>query len=243
MEPDKRPARRRRSQSAEQNPLASLKITQVADKQLTAQAKKLKIGKGEFASAAIAYFAETGLDPTKERPQGLANVSAKVSQETLAVRQQNVEIGSRLISIIRGWEKNLYTFMQQQQQTTYNYMELIESNILQHQVMVETNLLAPMVEQLFKVNMEANLTRELATRLYVGETSQTVPPKLPAERYENRKNFYNAERTRRLRDKMSKFAETNTVPTPQPTAKRAVTPVPPKPVAPTSPAPEGPAKS
>ncbi|MFD2719695.1 hypothetical protein ACFST9_13285 [Hymenobacter monticola] len=210
---------------------------------LTKAAKKVKVGKGQYASACIKYFAETGLNPMKERPHGLANVSSKVAQETLAVKELNVEIGNRLIKIIRAWESNLYTFLQQQQQATYGYMELIESNILQHQVTVETNLLAPVVEQMFKVFMEANITRQLATMSYVGDTGKVDLTKLPAERYEQMKKAFDSERTQRLKTRMVKFAETNAVPTPQPTAKRAVTPAPPKPVVPASPAPAGPAKS
>jgi hypothetical protein len=243
MEPEKQKARRRRSISVEENPLTSLKISKVADGQLTAQAKKFKVGKGEYASAAIAYFAATGLNPLKEQPEGLAGVARKVDQETYAVRKQNVEIGNRLISIIRQWEKTLYGFLQQQQQATYGYLELIESNILQHQVTVETNLLAPMVEQLFKVFMEANITRQLAAMSYVGDTRQVDLTKLPAERYEQMKKAYDSERTQRLKTRMVKFTETNTVPTPKPTAKRAVTPAPPNSVVPASPAPAGPAKS
>ena len=88
MEPEKQKARRRRSISVGDNPLTSLKITKVADGQLTAHAKKLKIGKGEYASAAIAYFAESGLNPTAERPQGLAGVALKVGAEARSVRVQ-----------------------------------------------------------------------------------------------------------------------------------------------------------
>ena len=209
-----------------------VRITDSAFRQVTAQAKKLKLKNGEYASAAIAFFAEAGLDPTKEQTQGLAGVNAKVDKETLAVRAQNVEIGNRLMSIIRGWEKDLYTFMQQQQQTTYGYMEQIESNILQHQVMVETNLLAPMVEALFKSNIEAFITRGLASQLFLKAVNQ------PAESYPKQLELSNTERDIQLASQMREFLKTNTVPQPKPTPRRAVTPVPAKPVAAVSAAPD-----
>lgn len=215
----------------------NIRLEPAANRQLTAQAKKLKMSKTKYASAAIAFFAENGLDPTKERPQGLAGVAAKVSQETLAVRTQNVDIGNRLISIIRGWEKNLYTFMQQQQATTYNYLELIESNILQHQVTVETNLLAPMVEALFKSNIEAFITRGLASQLFLKAVNQ------PAESYPKQLELSNAERDTQLALQMREFLKTNSVPLPKSTPRRAVTPAPAKPVAPVTPAPAAPPKS
>ncbi|QKG55087.1 hypothetical protein [Hymenobacter sp. BRD67] len=160
MEPAKRKRGRPPQQSPAEQPAPSLKLTAQADRLLTVHSKKLKLSKRAYASAAVAYFATTGLNPTKEQPKGLASVALKVDEETLAIRAQNVDIGNRLISLLRGWERNLYSFLQQQQQTTYDYLEQIEANMLQHQGTVETILLAPMVEQLFKVNLEAFITRD-----------------------------------------------------------------------------------
>ncbi len=220
MEPGKRKAQRRRPLSAAENPLTSLKISKVADGQLTGHAKKLRIGKGEYASAAIAYFAETGLDPTQERPQGLASVSAKVSQETRAVREQNVDIGNRLISILRGWERTLYGFLQQQQGGTLNYLERIEENILAHQVQVESSLLAPMVEQLFKVNLEAFITRGLTADLLVKSSN------LPASSYEQQMELSTNGRDQQLATALREFIKTNSV------AKPNLSPKPQVPAAP-----------
>lgn len=204
---------------------------------LSKAAKKAKVSKGKYASAAIAYFAATGLDPTKEQPKGLANVSIKVDEVERNVRTQNHEIGTRLIQIIRTWEKNLYTFLQQQQAATYNYMELIESNILQHQVLVESNTLAPMVEALFKSNIEAFITRTFASHLFIksaGLTPDTVPKQLEQS---------NAERDIQLTNQMREHLKTNSVPLPKPTQRRAITPAPTKPVAAASPPPAVPPKS
>jgi len=189
-------------------------------------AKKLKMSKSQFASAAIAYFAETGLDPTKERPLGLANVSAKVSQETRAVRELNVEIGQRLITIMRGWEKTLYGFLQQQQAGTVNYLQQIESNLLGHQVQVESTLLAPMVEQLFRVNLEANTTRNLAARLFVEATQKPDLTKQAPERYQDQVAHLNSERDVMLTKQTREFIATNSVPKPTLSPKPQVPAVP-----------------
>jgi hypothetical protein len=215
----------------------SLKLTLETDRLLTAHANKLKLSKRRYGNAAIAYFAANGFDPTEERPQSLADVGFKVSQATLAIREQNVMIGNRLISIIRGWEKNLYTFMQQQQQATHGYLEQIESNILQHQVMVETNMLEPMVESLFKVNIEAFIARALTTKLFVITTN------MGPGSYEKQMELSTNERDQQLATLLREFLETNTVPVPKPTPRRAVTPIPAKPVAPASSAPAVPLKS
>ena len=222
MEPEKRPARRRRSITVEENPLTSLKISKVADTQLSASAKKFKIGKGEYASAAIAYFAERGLNPTVEQPQGLADIGKRVSQEGRAIRVQNVDIGNRLISILRNWEKSLYGFLQQQQGGTLNYLEQIESDILRHQVSVETNFLAPMVEMLAKTNVEANTGRALGerTNLRVMGKEQTDWPAF--------NKALNDDRDQKVVAQMREFIKTNNVAAPSLAAKPQVPVLPPK---------------
>jgi len=237
-EPRYRPAKRKVPKTKADTKTKTVGVTEDAFVQVEAQAKKLRMSKSKYASAAIAFFAESGLDPTVERPVGLTSVASKIDEETLAVRKQNHEIGTRLIQIIRVWKKNLYTFLQQQQAATYNYMELIESNILQHQVLVETNLLAPMVEHLFKVNLEAYATRCFASDLFVKSAG------LPAGSAEQQMELTTTGRDQQLATLMREFLKTNSVPLPKATARRVVTPVPAKPVAPASPAaPAGPAKS
>jgi hypothetical protein len=235
MEPEKKPARRRRTLTGDENPLTSLKITKTADRQLTAQAKKLNVGKGEYASAAIAFFAQNGLDPTKELPKGLANVNEKVSTETRAIRVQNVDIGNRLISIIRAWEKTLYGFMQLQQGGLLSYMEKIEKNILSHQVAVETHFLAPMVEQLMKANIESYMAR------VVGEWSYLEIMKRPASDWGAQDEKLNRERDQKLISVMQEFLKSHSVPTPQLSVKPAVpaAPGPAKAVPPAAPATPG----
>jgi hypothetical protein len=198
-------------------------IDEIAYGQVAVQAKKLKMTKSEYASAAISYFAESGLDPTAERPQNLASINMLVSKETLRGREQTVEAANRLIQIIRGWEKGLYGFLQQQQLSTNTYLELIESNLLQHLVAVETNLLAPLVEQLFKVNLEASITRGLAVQAYL-KLNQLSP-----DLFQKQEDKLDQERDQQLALALTEFIKTNTVPRPRPTAKRAVTPVPPRP--------------
>ena len=139
-------------------------IDEVAYSQVHAQAKKLKMSKSIYASAAIAFFAEAGLDPTKERPAGLAEVTATVIKEARTTRVQQVEIGNRTISILRAWEKALYGFLQQQQGGTLNYLEQIENAILRHQVALETSFLSPMVEMMVKSNIEIYINRVLTER-------------------------------------------------------------------------------
>jgi hypothetical protein len=232
MEPPKRKAGRPRATDSAEVTGPSLKITPDADRLLTQQAKKLGTTKSKYASAAIAYFAQNGLDPTKEQPKGLANVNDKVSTETRAIRVQNVDIGNRLISIIRAWEKTLYGFMQLQQGGLLSYMEKIEKNILSHQVAVETHFLAPMIEQMMKANIEAYMSR------VVGEWSYLEIMKRPAGDWAAQDEKLNRERDQKLISLMQEFLKSHSVPTPQLSVKPpvAAAPGPAKVVPPAAPA-------
>lgn len=195
----------------------SVAVDAVAHRQVTAQAKKLKVSQREYASAAIAYFAESGLDPTKERPQGLAAIASKVGQETFAVRKQNVEIGERQISIIRQWEKTLYGFLQQQQAGTLNYLEQIENNILRHQAAVESDLLAPLVKQVIQANVEAQMARVYAVRTHhqlMGEKEE--------QQWLAANQGVKGKRDQQLLTRLRTFTETNKVTLPSQTPKPQV---------------------
>lgn len=230
MEPVKRKAGRPPAQKPAEQLGPSLKLTVETDRILTISAKKLKLSKREYANAAVAFFAESGLDPTVERPEGLSGVSSNVTKTTLAVREQNVDIANRLISIIRGWENNLYIFMQQQQVTMNTYLEAIESNLLKQQVSTETNLLVPMIEQVFKASLEGYAGRIVGERSYLKITQK------PPTDWTGQHAALNGERDQLLEAALREFKKDHPITLPQVTPRPAVTQVPPKPVA-TSPAP------
>ena len=230
MEPAKRKAGRPVTQTAADKPGPALRITVEADRLLTKQAGKLKIGKGTYASAAIAYFAESGLNPTAERPQGLAGVALKVGAEARSVRVQQVEIGNRLISMQRAWEKSLYEFLKQQQGGTLNYLEQIESNILAHQVTVESSLLSPMVELMVKNNIETYLVRVISERMSLQQTGKKDTEWAAANK------GVNEERDLQLAAQMREFIKINSVPKPHLSPKPQVPATPAKAPIPAAPA-------
>jgi hypothetical protein len=166
MKPPLRKATRTSDQESSKKVSNSVRLEPEAARLLKAQTKKLRLTEVRFASAAITYFAETGLDPTVERPQGLHDLGAQLREEARVGRALNVEIAGRLISFLQGYEKNLYAFLQQQQGGTLNYLEQIENTLLRHQVAIESKLIMPMVEYIFQANLDANTTRGLVTRLF-----------------------------------------------------------------------------
>jgi len=231
MNTNKTPGRGKAAKEGPARAANSVRVNAGAFRQLTASADKLDITNGEYASAAIAYFAGSGLDPTKGRPQELANLSSKMGQDMLKLWMQNMENSDGIVSVIRGWEKNLYGFMQQQQMSLNTYLERIESNVLRHQVLVESNLLAPMVEQVVTAKIEAELNRAILERLY------TELGKNNALSFEDAHQRHMEVRDKHLVNELRELMEKYPVPEPQPTTKPAITPVPTKPVvaAPASP--------
>ena len=212
----------------------SLKFTPEADHLMTVQSKKLKMSKTKYASAAIAFFAETGLDPTKERPAGLAEITATVIKESRTTRVQQVEIGNRTISILRAWEKALYGFLQQQQGGTLNYLEQIENDILRHQVALETNFLSPMVEMMVKSNIEIYINRVLTERTNLRVSGSEQAGWAAANK------GLNDDRDAQILVQMREFIKTNGVPVPKLAPKPLVPALPPKaPMAPASGTPTG----
>ena len=118
--------------------------------------------KVKFASAAVRYFTERGLDPTKvtNMTEGI-QTRTKVSEESLAIRKQSIDIGKRLATIMRERDATLYKLLQEQHATTIDYLQQIEANILTHQVAMETQVLSTLLERVLHNGAEATLNRAM----------------------------------------------------------------------------------
>ena len=215
-----RRAARRRSDPTAKRVTNMLKIEVGADELLSIAAKKLKMSKLEYASAAITYFAQSGLDPTANVSEGLAGLNATLLKETMQCRAQAALIGNRIMSVIRTWEKNLYTFLQEQQVKSLNYQEQVENTLHRQHTAVEMNLLAPMASMLIRAEIEQTDTRYLSAMALMKLNNYS----------EARQELVLAEGLRVLAkehvEKMREFIQTNHVAKPQPTPKPGVTPRP-----------------
>ena len=164
-EPGHRPANRKVPKTKPDPKIKTVGVTEEAFVLVEASAKKLKMSKSRYTSAAIAYFAASGLNPEAAKDQTLAGFALRLKDEGRACRQQTVDVGNRLISIMRTWEKANYAFMQQMHTGMVNHMEQIESNLLQQLVGLESSYFAPMVEMIQKSTIEANYARVIGEKL------------------------------------------------------------------------------
>ena len=220
MEPTKKKRGRPSAQKPAEKPGPSIKFTAEADRLLTAQAKKLKMSKRKYANAAIAYFAENGLDPTANVSEGLAGLNAAMLKETMQGRAQAALIGNRIMSVMRTWEKNQYTFMQEQQAKLLNYLEQMENTLHRQHTAVETNLLTPMASMLINTELEVDTLRDL------GATAVMILKKVADSEHDRYLEVGRNGAKKEHVEKMREFIQTNHVAKPQPTPKPGVTPRP-----------------
>jgi predicted DNA-binding protein len=121
--PPRRAARRGSSKEAPKSHTKAVAIADETYTRLESATSKSGITKSKFASAAIAYFIDNGLDPLKAGVSELAQLRTLVGETTYEIRKQNVDIGNRLVAIMRTWEANQYKFMQTQQGGIVGYLE------------------------------------------------------------------------------------------------------------------------
>ncbi|AMR25509.1 hypothetical protein A0257_22735 (plasmid) [Hymenobacter psoromatis] len=205
-------------------------ITNAAHSQLNKATKNLPISNGEYASAAIEYFALSGLDPTAAQTKGLVAIGAKVGEASYEIRKQGAEIGNRIVAIQRVFERELFKFLQAQQTGIVGYLERIETNILDHQVAVESQMLAPMMERLVRTGIDSHITRVLTEILML----KTKTSAFVKEELQESTRDYDAQRERRLVSEIRKLLETATLATPKISVRPQLTaaPEPPKKVKP-----------
>lgn len=158
----------------------------------------------KFASAAIAYFAESGLDPTAERVLNLSAVAMKVNTESQAVQQRVDDVGNRLMSMLRAWEQQQYQYQQTVQNNLYNYLEQVERNLLVHQQntlgIVSTRILSPLLEHGLRGTIDSYMTRALTERVLL-----KVRNKDESE-WEGQSQNHDQAREKKLEDIMKKLA-------------------------------------
>ena len=231
MEPTKNKGGRPPSKKKSEKPEATTHLDSEVDRAFTAHAKKLKLSKREYASAAIAYFAESGLNPAEAQGETLASFSNRQKEEGRAGRQQTVDVGNRLISIMRTWEKSLYVFLQQIEGGMVNHMEQIEANLLQQLVGLESSYFAPMVELMVKNNIESYIGRVVSER-----TGLAVTKKDDSEWYTVNQAM-NKDRDQQLVIQMREFMKNNRLEKPTLSPKPQPPTIPAKaPAAPVTPA-------
>lgn len=216
----------------------SVKLLPDVDIQLSKAAKKLKMTKSDFASAAVAYFTENGLDPRTTSRFSLAKIESSILNETFDVREHTATIGNRLVGVIRTFERNMGTLFQQQQGGTFRYLESIERNILSYLVNLEENLFNTILERMVRGNVQNHINRVLLQSLSLKLDDKRFP--FSEKELAELTSGYDEQENRRVVVEGRQLLETKKVTRPKATVVPAVVEIPKAP-APNKPATETPA--
>ena len=240
MESPTSPRRAKRRQTAPP-PISPTKAVAVAEEvyaRLAGVTQKMKRTKSEYASAAIAYFLDNGLDP-----QALTSLTEgvktrhEISETGYENRKMVAEVGNRLVSILKSFERELFKVLEAQQGGIFEYLGQIEANILNHQVGVEAQILTPLLERLIATGVETHMSRVLVEVLML----KTRNLEYTLEEARTTRLAYDRERDQQIVAETRKILETARVTRPQGTVKPPLAkPTPPPPKAAVKPAPPTP---
>ncbi|MBO0360735.1 hypothetical protein J0X19_22430 [Hymenobacter sp. BT186] len=159
-------------------------------KLLATAAKETKHTHMEYASAAIRYFAERGLDPVVNNEREGAVIQKRIGD----VEQLVVSLGNRLFGWLTQHEKNLnkdlFGFLRSHEKALFDYLQVQEQNVHEHLNDQEQYLLHPIIRELMLTNVEALYGRRLGEQiiLKVLGREQTEYPAKHKEFNERRDN-------------------------------------------------------
>lgn len=201
-------------------PKTAVAIDQLTHRQLSKSAKELGISNAEYASAAISYFTERGLDPVANREREGIVLQHKIAELERVVNN----LGNRLFGWLTQHEKNLnqdlFGFLRGHEKTLFAYLQAQDRNVHEHLSDQEEMFLMPLMRELMWTNVEALYSRRLGEQIILKILGRELT-EYPAKHQE-----FNERRDVDARKKLDAFVE-NLAPAPQPLASQPPpTPVP-----------------
>ena len=202
----KRPARRKKAEQAGRKRLNGTSRTVTVDDEAYLQLEvipaKLRLTKSAYASAAVRYFADQGLDPTRsesvatlqELVKQNRELSLKIDSIQETARKQSADIGNRLVGMWRVLEKNLYTHLATEQSALLLYLEAIEGNIMNTIVGTESEYLWPLMERVIRGATDSLMGRRMTSDVL----ERMADPKVPEYRQAQVNNEYSEDREKEV---------------------------------------------
>jgi hypothetical protein len=216
--------------------LPTVGLDQDAHRHLTKSAKEFKVPKSQYASAAISYFAERGLNPVTDRQREGTVIQQRIDKRASALEQQITTLGNRLFGFLQTHEKNMYGFLQGQQKTLFSYLQKQEGSLYQYLTEQEQQLYAPMLEEIVRGATDAFIARRLGEQIVLRQQG----PQAFDNNYVTVHANQTKERDLLVKQALVEIMQGNPSPAALPTIPPALTAAPAKPVAPAQPAPSAP---
>lgn len=206
-------------------PKTAVAIDQLTHRQLTKAAKELSISNADYASAAISYFTERGLDPLANREREGIVIQNKITELEKVVNT----LGNRLFGWLTQHEKNLnkdlFGFLRGHEKTLFDYLQAQERNVHEHLSDQEETFLMPLMRELIVTNVEALYSRRLGEQIILKVLGRELG-EYPAKHKE-----FNERRDADAKKKLDAFVVNMAPVTQQVPAQLPATPVPQRPVA------------
>lgn len=209
--PIQRPAARVPEKKAASTITTTVALAPEVHAMLSRTAPKFKLAKKDYANAAIRYFVENGLDPTKTTTlaEGI-KTRAEISEASHTIRKLTAEVGNQLTGALSSLEGEMHSLMEAQQRNFVSCLEQVQGNILAHQVAVEEQLVVPILQYILHSNGNARLTRLIADQLLLKLKAQSHS----SEEFQAVNEQFNAHVRK---DVALTLAELNVLPRPKPT--------------------------
>ncbi|WP_139926437.1 hypothetical protein [Hymenobacter sp. DG01] len=207
-------------------PKTAVAIDQLTHRQLTKAAKELSISNADYASAAISYFTERGLDPLANREREGIVIQNKITELERVVNT----LGNRLFGWLTQHEKNLnkdlFGFLRGHEKTLFAYLQAQDKNVHEHLADQEEMFLMPLMRELMITNVEALYSRRLGEQIILKVLGRELA-EYPAKHKE-----FNERRDVDARKKLDAFIESlapvtqplATIPQPTPVPQRPASP-------------------
>lgn len=230
----KRPGRpAKKSTGATSQPV--VRLEQQAFQALNNSAEALGLTNSTYASAAISYFAERGLNPVSDREREGMVIQAKIDAHQATTEKMITSLGNRLFGWLTQHEKNLnsdlFGFLRGHEKALFSYLEVQDKYVHEHLADQEEMFLLPLMRELLITNVEALFSRRLGEQIILKVLGRELS-EYPAKHKE-----FNQKRDVDAKKRLDDFVESLS-PAPQPAAaKPQPTPIPERPTPP-APAPK-----
>ena len=134
-------------------------------RQLHKASKELKVSSTKYASAAIAYFTERGLDPISNHQREGVVIQAKVDKRADQLQEQITTLGDRLFGFMKQQERNMYTYFGNQQKALFFFLQKQENSLFNHLSEQEQKVFVPLLQEVVRGATDAFIARRLGEQI------------------------------------------------------------------------------
>lgn len=156
-------------------------VTYEAHGQLMTAADKLGMTATEYASAAITYFADSGINPVTEREREGMAIQGKIHDLEKVV----TTLGNRIFGWLTQHEKNTFGYLRGHEKTLFEYLQKQEQNVHEHLGDQEELFLAPLIREVMMTNLDARDGRNLALQAYMKLLGRDVEKEFLAKAHQH----------------------------------------------------------